>query len=119
MNLSPVKTEQYSLLRIQPAEPLNAFLEQVIEYLQGDSCNYLALNLSLAEELQPNDFPLIHQINEIFLERTGKLAIIYPDTELMKQMENAGILFLPTEHEAVEYLIMEYLEKQFLNGVED
>jgi hypothetical protein len=49
------------------------------------------------------------------VEKNGLLLCIHESPDWMQQFEANDLLLVPTENEAIEYVFMDQLEKQFLD----
>ena len=77
-------------------------------------------NLIVKATEKDNDLALAEMLNPVLAESNG-LVSFYGTKQLQKQLDEHNLTFvisLPTQHEAVEAIMMNILENEFLSGTE-
>ncbi len=119
MNFSLEKTEHYTLLKTDlkslvqtQAEELSEMVKQV---LARETCKYLILNFETVEECNAAAVRELIHLGNYLNQQGGMLIISNPHDQFTRLFDKAEIVFVPTDMEAIDYVFMDQLEKQFLN----
>lgn len=116
MSHSLQKTEHYALFTAPAGSALSSLVEALKTVAENEPEVYLLADLSENSEVDtqwPEAFAAVH---ETMMNRNGLLVLIHPNHELMEAAEQAGLILVPSEHEAVEYVMMDQMEKQ-IDGI--
>lgn len=113
--------EQYSL--IVPASyagnPAYEELEKtIIENLGAGRRNFI-LNLEGIPDVPDDAVPNLSQLQRIIEKEDGRLVVACPPMNLEEGLEENGIVATPTLNEATDYIFMEEIEKQLLDGMDE
>lgn len=119
MNFSLEKTEHYSLLKTaltaidQPqAEELS---KMVRAHIAENICPYLILNFESVESCNAGAVREMIAMGNFLAENNGMLIISNPHDQFTRLFDKAEIVFVPSDIEAIDYVFMDQIEKQFLN----
>ncbi len=123
MNFSLEKTEHFTLLRT-PLTELNATqveeLTGIVKHeLLKEACQYLILNFETVQECHAAAVRELINLGKFLNENLGMLIISCPNDQFKRLFEKAEIIFVPSDTEAIDYVFMDQLEKQFLNNNEE
>ncbi|MCA0428285.1 MAG: STAS domain-containing protein [Bacteroidetes bacterium] len=123
MNFSLEKTEHYSLLKTsltaldQPqAEEITRMVKA---HLAGIINPYLILNFDSVESCNAGAVRELINLGLHLHNQDGMLIISNPHPQFARLFDKAEIVFVPTDIEAIDYVFMDQLEKQFLQGGDD
>jgi hypothetical protein len=127
MKVSIEKTEHYSSIKIEEDLASEELLKELRiasqNLLEEELWNYILFDfkteIDLGSDLGKKVIDLVRETNEI-LELTNGLAIsVHANTQWMEKFEDKGLVLVPSESEAVEFIFMDQLEKQFLDDSEE
>lgn len=80
--------------------------------------SYVLLDLEGVKAFDINAFEVLQEINEYCTNNLGLLVCFHGEETWMETFAENGIVLVPTKHEAIEYVFMDQLEKQFLTDDE-
>jgi anti-anti-sigma regulatory factor len=80
--------------------------------------SYVITDLSEVHSYENDCFETLENILEICSENNGILVCFGGQEEWMDHFAEQGLVLVPTKHEAIEYVFMDQLEKQFLSDEE-
>jgi anti-anti-sigma regulatory factor len=119
MNFSLEKTEHYSLLKTalttidQPqAEELTKMVQM---HVAENICPYLILNFESLESCNAGAVREMIAMGNFLSENNGMLIISNPHDQSTRLFDKAEIVFVPSDIEAIDYVFMDQIEKQFLS----
>jgi anti-anti-sigma regulatory factor len=119
MNFSLEKTEHYSLLKTalttidQPqAEELTKMVQS---HVAENICPYLILNFESVESCNAGAVREMIAMGNFLSENNGMLIISNPHNQFTRLFDKAEIVFVPSDIEAIDYVFMDQIEKQFLS----
>ena len=119
MNFSLEKTENYTLLKTglpalvqTEAEELSAMVKK--ELLTAP-CKYLILNFDSVQECNAAAVRELIHLGNYLADQDGLLIISNPNDQFSRLFDKAEIVFVPSDMEAIDYVFMDQLEKQFLS----
>lgn len=119
MEDSVEKTEHYMVIKagshkldVSEAK-LQHHLVQTEQRREGIS--YVLLDLEGVISYDVSVFDVLREINEICAEKLGILVCFNGKEAWMDEFSEHGFVLVPTKHEAIEYVYMDQLEKQFLS----
>lgn len=122
MKVSIEKTEHYALFILNSENLLeNTFSELnslIQKTLDEGKFNYLIFDLNLLNEISSNVYSFLQQTHEQMITLDGLLLNTHSNVSFIPVFEENQLLLVPSIGEAVEYIYMDQLEKQFLGGDE-
>ncbi len=80
--------------------------------------SYVLADLSGVHSFEEDNFESLGSIQEMCSENKGILVCFGGKEEWMDAFAEQGLVLVPTKHEAIEYVFMDQLEKQFLSDEE-
>ncbi len=123
MNFSLEKTEHYTLLKTLLTELDSVQVEElsgiVKHELLKEACQYLILNFETIEQCQAAAVRELINLGNFLNENNGLLIISCLNDQFTRLFEKAEIVFVPSDMEAIDYVFMDQIEKQFLNETEE
>ncbi len=122
MNDSVEKTEHYIVIkasshRLDISEARHQ-LHLVQTEQKTEAISYVLLDLEGVTDFDSAAFEVISEITEICNQNLGLLLCFNGKENWMDTFAENGIVLVPTKHEAIEYVFMDQLEKQFLSDEE-
>ena len=99
-------------------EHMQALLNSAQNELDQAEWIYFIFDISQAKQIDADTLLSLQEINDALLAKNGLLICIHEKSEMMVLFEENQLLLLPTESEAIEYIYMDQLEKQFLDDNE-
>ncbi|OYU97015.1 MAG: hypothetical protein CFE21_01630 [Bacteroidetes bacterium B1(2017)] len=122
MKVSIEKTEHYALFILNNENLLeNTFSElssHIENTLNEGNYKYLIFDLSNLNEISSHVYLFLQQIHDKMITLDGLLLNTHSNVSFLPVFEENQLLFVPSTGEAVEYIYMDQLEKQFLGGDE-
>lgn len=116
------KTEHYLKFTTNASkldlEHMQALLNGAQNELDQNQWIYFIFDISQASQIDANTILSLQEINDGLLSKNGLLICVHESSEMMAMFEENQLLLLPTESEAIEYIYMDQLEKQFLEDCE-
>ena len=80
--------------------------------------SYVLADLTEVHSFENNCFESLENIQAICSENLGLLVCFGGQEDWMDTFGERGLVLVPTKHEAIEYVFMDQLEKQFLSDEE-
>lgn len=119
MEDSVEKTEHYIVVKAS-SHRLDVIEAQRLLHLvqteqEKETISYVLLDLDGVTDFDFSAFEVISVINEICNKNLGLLLCFNGKEEWMDSFSEHGFVLVPTKHEAIEYVFMDQLEKQFLS----
>jgi anti-anti-sigma regulatory factor len=122
MNYTIEKNDQYSLIKTD----LTAFNKETCAKLRekvlhevASSSKYVIVNISGVNECNADGTRELIQLGVDLQENDGLLILTHANDQFTRLFNKADITFIPTDVEAVDFVFMDQLEKQFLNMTDD
>lgn len=118
MNFSLEKTEHYTLLKTElpdlnkeQAEELALIIKS---HIAAHICPYLILNLENVISCNAEAVRTLIGLGQFLVTNNGMLIVSNPHESFQRLFDKAEIVFVPTDMEAIDYVYMDQIEKQFL-----
>lgn len=122
MNLSSEKTEHYILLGSDQTalnqELVESINKSIDTYLEEESFSYFIVDLPLLEQADAAVLNNLKSLHEKLLEQQCLVLFRNENTEIFDAFSEHDLLIVPSLSEAVEFIYMDQLEKQFLTDSE-
>jgi anti-anti-sigma regulatory factor len=122
MNYTIEKNDQYSLIKTD----LTAFnretcakLREKVLHEVASSSKYVIVNISRVNECNADGTRELIQLGVDLQDNDGLLILTHADDQFTRLFNKADITFIPTDVEAVDFVFMDQLEKQFLSMSDD
>jgi len=122
MNYTIEKNDQYSLIKTD----LTAFNKETCHKLRekvlhevASSSKYVIVNIKDVKECNADGTRELIQLGIDLQDNDGLLILTHADDQFTRLFNKADITFIPTDVEAVDFVFMDQLEKQFLNMGDD
>lgn len=116
------KTEHYLKFTTKASkldsENMQALLSSAQNELDQNEWIYFIFDISNVTQIDKHTIVSLQEINDALLAKNGLLIFFHEKSEMMVMFEENQLLLLPTESEAIEYIYMDQLEKQFLEDNE-
>jgi len=123
MNFSLEKNEHYTLLKTElpdlnknQAEELSGIVK---EHMAAHICPYLILNLETVVNCNAEAVRILISLGQFLAANNGMLIVSNPHDSFQRLFDKAEIVFVPTDMEAIDYVYMDQIEKQFLEDNEN
>jgi len=123
MNFSLEKNEHYTLLKTElpdlnknQAEELSGIVK---EHMVAHICPYLILNLETVVNCNAEAVRILISLGQFLAANNGMLIVSNPHDSFQRLFDKAEIVFVPTDMEAIDYVYMDQIEKQFLEDNEN
>jgi hypothetical protein len=118
MNFSLEKTEHYTLLKTELTDLNKEQAEELATIIQAHIaehvCPYLILNLETVVNCNADSVRTLISIGQYLTKNDGMLIVSNPHESFQRLFDKAEIVFVPTDMEAIDYVYMDQIEKQFL-----
>lgn len=118
MNYTIRKDDQYSLiktdLKVMNKETCNLLREKVL-HESASASNYVIVNIEDVKECNADGVRQMIQLAIDLREKGGMLILTHADLNFSRLFNKADITFIPTDIEAIDFVFMDHLEKQFLD----
>ncbi len=122
MNYTIEKNDQYSLIKPQLTE-LNkdtcAKLREKVLHEAASSSKYVIVNISTVVDCNADGVRELIQLGIELQDNDGLLILTNAEDAFTRLFNKADITFIPTDVEAVDFVFMDQLEKQFLSMSDD
>ncbi|MFN4084073.1 MAG: STAS domain-containing protein [Bacteroidia bacterium] len=123
MNFSINKSDHYTLVKTDLTEIDGTQAENLVTELEAHIdefiCKYIILNFDNVTHCNADAVRALIKLGLFLKERDGMLIISNPLDSFERLFEKAEIVFVPTDIEAIDYVFMDQIEKQFLNDSEE
>ena len=118
MNYMIEKNDQYSLIKPDLSKidqrTANKLRDKVLHEVASSS-KYVIVNIENVKECNADGTRELIKLGLDLRNSDGMLIITYADDHFTRLFEKADITFIPTDVEAMDFVYMDQLEKQFLN----
>lgn len=122
MIVSVEKSEHFALLRVNAQQMEDGTLHELLTnaqaVLQEHPYKYLIFDLSKLEDFPDQAYEPFLNLAVQMQEEMGLLISFNGQPFLLHTFEEKGLVLVPTENEAIEFVFMDQLEKQFLDDIE-
>jgi anti-anti-sigma regulatory factor len=122
MNYTIEKNDQYSLI-IPQLEELNqetsAKLREKVLHEAASSSTYVIVNISKVKDCNADGVRELIKLGVELQDNDGMLILTNAEDSFTRLFNKADITFIPTDVEAVDFVFMDQLEKQFLSMGDD
>jgi anti-anti-sigma regulatory factor len=118
MNYTIEKSDQYSLIKtdlVQLDKDAAVKLSEKVNHEIESSSKYVIVNISGVKVCNAEATRILIELGLSLQERNGMLIITEAEEPLTRLFNKAEITFIPTDIEAMDFVFMDQLEKQFLN----
>jgi anti-anti-sigma regulatory factor len=118
MNYSIEKNDQYSIIKtdLTRFDKENCHKLRVkVEHEAASSSKYVIVNIKDVEECNADGVRELIQLGLDLKNKDGMLILTHADDMFTRLFEKADITFIPTDIEAIDFVFMDQLEKQFLD----
>jgi anti-anti-sigma regulatory factor len=106
-------------LIIPQLEELNqdtcAKLREKVLHEAASSSKYVIVNISSVNDCNADGVRELIKLGVELQDNDGLLILTYAEDSFTRLFNKADITFIPTDVEAVDFVFMDQLEKQFLN----
>lgn len=122
MNYTIEKNEHYSLIKtdlsVMNKETCNKLREKVLHEVASNS-KYVIVNIDGVAECNADGTRELIQLALDLRNNDGMLILTHAADQFSRLFNKADITFIPTDIEAIDFVFMDQLEKQFLNMGDD
>ena len=120
MNFSVDKNEHYTRFKTDLIDLNAAHAEElkdlVLRQMDEHTCRYVILNFETVKTCNAEGVRVLIKLGLHLREHGGMLIISSAHEPFTRLFDKAEIVFLPTDIEAIDFVFMDQLEKQFLSG---
>ncbi len=117
MNYTIKKDDQYSLIKtdltVMNKETCNQLREKVL-HESASSSKYVIVNIEDVADCNADGIREMIQLALDLQEKGGMLILTHASLQFSRLFNKAEITFIPTDIEAIDFVFMDHLEKQFL-----
>ncbi len=118
MNYTIQKKDQYSLIKtdltVMNKETCHKLRAKVLHEAQSSS-KYVIVNIDGVKECNADGVRELIQLALDLRDNGGMLILTHGDDAFTRLFNKADITFIPTDTEAIDFVFMDHLEKQFLS----
>lgn len=118
MNYTIKKDDQYSLIRtdltVMNKETCNQLREKVW-HEAASSSKYVIVNIEDVTDCNADGVRELILLALELRDKGGMLILTHASESFYRLFNKADITFIPTDTEAIDFVFMDHLEKQFLN----
>lgn len=122
MNLSIEKTEHYTQIstseNVLNTKLAEALVNKAKEALTDEEISYFIFDISEVSSLEENCITLLQDFGSAMQENLGLVIFKNENLSIHQLMSEHDFVIVPSLSEAVEYIYMDQLEKQFLDDSE-
>jgi anti-anti-sigma regulatory factor len=122
MNYIIEKNDQYSLIKPDSKkidqQTANLLRDKVLHEVASSS-KYVIVNIKYVRECNADGTRELIKLGLELNKGGGMLIITHADDHFTRLFEKAEITFIPTDIEAIDFVFMDQLEKQFLSMDDD
>jgi hypothetical protein len=122
MNLSIEKTEHYTQIGSDQNYLNQLLAEEIVkqaeEQLSIAATLYFVFDINKVTEVEANALITLQTFAMNQMENAGLALFINENTEVHELFSEHDLVIVPTQSEAVEFIYMDQLEKQFLTDSE-
>ena len=117
MNYTIKKDDQYSLIKtdlsVMNKDTCNLLREKVL-HESASSSKYVIVNIEDVKDCNADGVREVIQLGLDLQNKGGMLILTHADLNFSRLFNKADITFIPTDIEAIDFVFMDHLEKQFL-----
>lgn len=118
MNYSIEKNDLYSIIK-PDVKKLNqescSKLRSKVEHEVQSSSKYVIVNINSVGECNADGVRELIQLAVDLRDHGGMLILTHAEDQFSRLFNKADITFIPTDAEAIDFVFMDQLEKQFLH----
>ncbi|MCE2740237.1 MAG: hypothetical protein LW669_01990 [Sphingobacteriales bacterium] len=122
MNLSIEKTEHYTQIstteNVLHTTLAEALVNKAKEALSNEEIIYFIFDISEVNTIDNTCFTILQAFGSAMQENLGLLIFKNENPAIHQVMSEQDFIIVPSQSEAVEYIYMDQLEKQFLNDLD-
>ncbi|MFN4972939.1 MAG: STAS domain-containing protein [Bacteroidota bacterium] len=118
MNYSIEKNDLYSIIKPDAAifnQDTCKKLRSKVQHEVESSSKYVIVNISSVNECNADGVRELIQLAIDLRDNNGMLIITHAEDQFTRLFNKADITFIPTDTEAIDFIFMDQLEKQFLD----
>lgn len=122
MNYTIEKSDQYSLIKTDLVTLDKSSAQKLIDKVRHEvasSSKYVIVNIDGVKECNADATRELINLGIELRENDGMLIITEAEDPFTRLFTKADITFIPTDVEAVDFVFMDQLEKQFLSMGDD
>lgn len=123
MNYTIEKSDQYSLIKTDLTTLDRTSAQKLIDKVRHEvasSSKYVIVNIGGVTDCNADATRELINLGVELRDNNGMLILTHADDHFTRLFSKADITFIPTDVEAVDFVFMDQLEKQFMNmGDED
>lgn len=122
MNYTIEKKDEYSLIKPEITvldKDTCAQLRHKVLHEADSSSTYVIVNISSVESCNADGVRELIRLGVELQDKDGLLILTNADDQFTRLFNKADITFIPTDVEAVDFVFMDQLEKQFLSMDDD
>ncbi len=122
MNYTIEKSDQYSLIKTDLTALDKHTASKLIEKVRHEvasSSKYVIVNIEGVKDCNADATRELINLGLELHENDGMLIITRAEDSFTRLFAKADITFIPTDEEAVDFVFMDQLEKQFLNMTDE
>lgn len=122
MNYTIEKSDQYSLIKTDLTSLDKNSAQKLIDKVRHEvasSSKYVIVNISGVKECNADATRELINLGIKLRDNNGMLIVTEAEDSFTRLFSKADITFIPTDVEAVDFVFMDQLEKQFLNMSDD
>lgn len=123
MKVSIEKTEHYTLFSlVNPTvddSAIKELLSQANELIEQEEIVYFIFDVNPITEFHQTLLENLQNITETLVLKGGLLIHVHQDPNMLASFEDQQLVMVPKVEEAIEYIYMDQLEKQFLGDGEE
>jgi anti-sigma B factor antagonist len=117
MNYSIEKKEQYSLIKPeieQMDQDTCAKLRDKVLHEAASSSKYVIVNIAGVKDCNADGVRELIKLGIELQSNGGMLILTHGELSFTRLFDKAELTFIPTDIEAIDFVFMDHLEKQFL-----
>lgn len=118
MNYTIEKNDLYSIIK-PDVQILNqdvcSKLRNKVEHEVQSSSKYVIVNINSVSECNADGVRELIQLAVDLRDHGGMLILTHAEDQFSRLFNKADITFIPTDTEAIDFIFMDQLEKQFLH----
>jgi hypothetical protein len=123
MKVSIEKTEHYTLFSLGNSPADNSAIEELLqrahELIEQEEIVYFIFDLNPISDLIQTLIDGLQAITESLVLKGGLLINVHNEPSMLARFEDQQLVMVPKVEEAIEYIYMDQLEKQFLGDSEE
>lgn len=123
MNFFINKSDHYTLVKTDltniDADQAAALVKDLESHIDEFTCKYVILNFETVVDINAGAVRELIKLGLFLNQRQGMLIVSHPLESFERFFDKAEIVFVPSDMEAIDYVFMDQLEKQFLNDTEN